>query len=78
MYQCNASCDSAGWPEMFLLDLGAYLFPTHHLALPDGFVMLAFISVYLFSLSVLLYLILVWDIQVFLYMTFAFPLSYTH
>jgi len=63
---------------MFLLDLGAYLFPTHHLALPDGFVALAFITVYLFSLSVLLYLIFVRKIEVLLSMTFAFPLSYTH
>lgn len=59
---------------MFLLDH----FPTHHLALPDGFVVLAFISAYLFPLSVLLYLIFVWEIQVLLSMTFAFALSYTH
>ena len=63
---------------MFLLHLGAYLFPTHHLALPDGFVVLAFISVYFFSLSVLLYLIFVCEIQVLLPMTFALPLSYAH
>lgn len=62
---------------MFLLELGAYLFPAHHPALPDGFVVLAFICVYLFSLSVLLYLIFVREIQV-LSMTFAVPLSYTH
>lgn len=63
---------------MFLLDLEACLFVTHHLPLPDGFIMLAFISVYLFCLSILLYLILVWEIEVLSSMTFAFSLSYSH
>lgn len=62
----------------FLLDLGPYPFPPQHLALHAGFVVLAFISVYLFSHSVLLYLVCVREIQVLLSMTFAFPLSYAH